>query len=191
MALKSGIINGHFIGLKNLHIAELKTDELGGAATYGDCISIPEIISINIQPQKDEASLYADNQSVETATTTQQFKLEIELANLPLEYKAFLLGHSFTGGVMTVGKDDVAPYVGISFETNKSNGKKRLMKFLKVKFSEPDENPQTKGENIEFNTPTISGTAIFRMSDSLCYKAADEEADGFDADTVTDWFTAM
>lgn len=193
MAIKSGLTQGHFIGLEQFHCAELLTDEAGSTATYGDIIHIPELISINIQPQNQDASLYADNQSVETVNYVREVQLTIELAQLPLEYRAFLLGHKMQDGVMVISKDDVAPYVGISFVTNKSNGSKRYVRFAKVKFSEPDDNPRTKGENIEFNTPSISAKAIYRNSDGICYRFADEESGYTDLDDMDEskWFKSM
>lgn len=61
------------------------------------------------------------------------------------------------------GSEDEAAYVGVAWLTaEKVDGvKKYCANFLpKVKFSEPSDEFATKGENIEYKTPSISGRAM-------------------------------
>ncbi|ORT99653.1 hypothetical protein D081_1803 [Anaerovibrio sp. JC8] len=76
------------------------------------------------------------------------------------------------------------------FECTKRNGKKRFCKFLKVQFQEPEEKPQTKAENISYNTPTLSAKAIYRTADGVSYRQADEEA-GYVEETANEWYTTV
>ena len=186
----SGITNSPFIGVDNFHIAKMLTDPAGGKATYDDIISFPWLRSVGIEPQSDDATLYADNQAVDTANVTSKYNLTIDTATLPLEYKALLLGHSFDSGVMTVTSEDTAPYFAVMFETTKRNGKKRFVKFLKVQFSEPSETAQTKEEGISYNTPSMSAVAIYR-NDKKVLLQADEEADGYTASIGDSWYTSV
>ena len=186
----SGITNSPFIGVDNFHIAKMLADPAGGKATYDDIISFPWLRSVGIEPQSDDATLYADNQAVDTANVTSRYNLTIDTATLPLEYKAPLLGHSFEGGVMTVTSEDTAPYFAVMFETTKRNGKKRFVKFLKVQFSEPSETAQTKEEGISYNTPSMSAVAIYR-NDKKVLLQADEEADGYTASIGEGWYTSV
>lgn len=185
MPITSGIKQSHPIGLSNLHIAEIATDTTTGV-TYGDVFSFPEIVSISIEPQSSDATLYGDDGAVDTANTTSVYNLSVEMAQVPLEYKAFLLGHQFVDGKIVSKSTDVAPFVAIAFETLKSNGTKRYFKFLKVKFQEPTENSNTKGENIEFSTATLEARAIYRAYDNAVYNYADEE-EGFSGGAA--WYT--
>ena len=187
----SGIINSPFIGVDNFHIAKMLTDPADGSgAAYDEILSFPWLRSVGIEPQTDEATLYADNQAVDTADATAKYSLTIDTATLPLEYKALLLGHSISGGVMTVSSEDSAPYFAVMFETTKRNGKKRYVKFLKVRFSEPSETAQTKEEGITYNTPSMTATAIFRSDKKAIYQA-DEEADGYAASVGANWYTSV
>ena len=178
---------GHQIGLSNLHVFKLESDDASGAK-YGEAIAVPEIVSVSIEPQNQQAKLYADNQSVDAANTVSEYKLSIEMAGLSLEHKALLLGHSYENGQTVAGKEDVSPFFAVAFDCLKSNGKKRYMKFLKVQFAEPKENPKTKADKIEFNQPSIEGTAIYRSFDGNVYKAADEDEKDFDATVATNWY---
>ena len=186
----SGITNSPFIGVDNFHIAKLLTDPVNGKATYDDIISFPWLRSVSIEPQSDEATLYADNQAVDTANVTSRYSLTIDTATLPLEYKALLLGHTIENGVMTVTSEDNAPYFAIMFETTKRNGKKRYVKFLKVRFSEPSETAQTKEESVTYNTPSMTVTAIYRNDKKAIYQA-DEEADGYVSTTGENWYASV
>ena len=186
----SGITNSPFIGVDNFHIAKLLTDPVNGKATYDDIISFPWLRSVSIEPQSDEATLYADNQAVDTANVTSRYSLTIDTATLPLEYKALLLGHTIENGVMTVTSEDNAPYFAIMFETTKRNGKKRYVKFLKVRFSEPSETAQTQEEGVTYNTPSMTATAIYRNDKKAIYQA-DEEADGYIATTGANWYASV
>lgn len=186
----SGITNSPFIGVDNFHIAKLLTDPVNGKATYDEVISFPWLRSVSIEPQTDDATLYADNQAVDTANVTSRYSLTIDTATLPLEYKALLLGHTIENGVMTVTSEDNAPYFAIMFETTKRNGKKRYVKFLKVRFSEPSETAQTKEEGVTYNTPSMTATAIYRNDKKAIYQA-DEEADGYVSTTGANWYASV
>ena len=186
----SGITNSPFIGVDNFHIAKMLTDPADGQATYDSVIAFPWLQSVSIEPQNEEATLYADNQAVDTANVTSKFNLTIDTATLPLEYKALLLGHEIENGVMTVASGDNPPYFAIMFETTKRNGKKRYVKFLKVQFSEPSETAQTKEEGVKFNTPSMTAIAIYRNDKKALYQA-DEEADGYLSATGENWYTSV
>lgn len=187
----TGITNSPFIGLRGFHVAKLADDPAGGTALYEEIVSIPHIRQIDIKPQNSSATLYADDQAVDSASTTSEYELTISTASLPLEYKAYLLGHKLDSGVMTAGKEDVSPYFAVMFESTKKNGRKRYCKFLKVQFQEPDESPQTKADSLQYNTPTLVGKAIYRTSDGVAYRQADEEASGFTADMAAAWYTEV
>ena len=80
-----------------------------------------------------------------------------------VETMSTLLGHTVdeTTGVMTRNANDTAPYVGLGrIITKMINGvyKYTVEILYKVKFSEPSQEDNTKGESIEFGTVEIEGT---------------------------------
>lgn len=189
-SVTSGITNSPMVGVKDFHVAKMLTDPSTGKATYEDSISFPWVRQIQIKPKNNEATLYGDNMSVATANDTSEYDLTIEVATLPVEYKAFLLGHTYdkTTGTIKATADDAAPYFMVMFSSTKQNGKNRFVRFAKVLFSEPDETSKTKEASVSFNTPSMSAKAIYRTSDKVVYEQADEEADGYVATTGTNWF---
>lgn len=190
---KSGLTNSPFIGVKNFHVNQLLTDPVGGTPTYGPSISIPQIRQMQIQPQNQEETLYGDNAAVDVASLISQYNLTVETAAMPLEYRALLLGHTFDDktGTVVQNKDDVAPYFAVSFESTKSNGKRRFVQFTKVKFQEPEDNYQTESDSINYATPSMPARAIYRDADGVSLKQADEEATGFVEETATKWYSGI
>ncbi|WP_302950077.1 major tail protein, partial [uncultured Selenomonas sp.] len=156
------LTSGQFINIQKLHIAKMLTDAAGGAATYEAPIPLGKLLrKVDIKPQTNQVELFADGQSVDTASNTASYDLTFDTAALPLEYTAYLLGHSIENGVMKAGKDDVAPYFAVIFQSDKRNGKKRYTKFYKVQFTEPSESGNSKQESIQFDTPTLTAKAIY------------------------------
>ena len=191
MAKPTGsLASGQFISIQKLHVAKMLTDEPGGTATYETPVSLGKILRrIDIKPSNSNADLYADGQSIDTASNTTSYELTFDTAAMPLEYVAYLLGHGIANGVMTANKDDVAPYFAVLFQSDKRNGGKRLMKFLKCQFQEPSMTGSTKEESISYQTPTITAKAIYRLSDGNSYAYADTES-GYD-NTGDSWYSGV
>ena len=188
----SRMSSGQFINIQKLHVAKLLTDTAGGTATYEEPIDLGKVLrSIDINPSNSSADLYADGQSIDTASNTASYELTFETAALPLEYVAYLLGHSCENGVMVAGKDDIPPYFAVMFQADKRNGGTRFMKFYKVQFAEPAVKGATKEENISYQTPTLTAKAIYRLSDGNTYTYADSEGTGFDELTAENWYTGV
>ena len=188
----SRMSSGQFINIQKLHVAKLLTDTAGGTATYEEPIDLGKVLrSIDINPSNSSADLYADGQSIDTASNTASYALTFETAALPLEYVAYLLGHSCENGVMVAGKDDIPPYFAVMFQADKRNGGTRFMKFYKVQFAEPAVKGATKEENISYQTPTLTAKAIYRLSDGNTYTYADSEGTGFEELTAENWYTGV
>jgi hypothetical protein len=71
----------------------------------------------------------------------------------------------------------------------KSNGAKRLIWYLKGKFTAPDDNNQTKADSINWNTPTITGNFLKRDCDGQWRVAVDTDDTNVNAAVINGWFT--
>jgi phi13 family phage major tail protein len=147
------------IGCDNLVYAIMTTeDTVAALPTYGEVKSAPGVMSININPNGSIETLFADDGPMEAAATTGQIEVEIQKNALTTDNKADLLGHTVdaNGGVV-YGDSDTPPWVAIGFRALKSNGKYRYTWLHKGKFSEPEDNNETKGDGINFQSDTITG----------------------------------
>lgn len=173
------------IGFDKCHYA-ICTVGTDGTETYSTPKAILGAMSCNITPNINSAVLYADDGAYAEASALGAIEMELEVADINLETQAELLGHTYASGKLTRKSSDIAPYIAIGGRTLLDDGTYRYFWLLKGKFQIPEQSKQTKGENVEFNTPTISGNFLKRNKDSAWIMEADETA----TDIAT-WFTAV
>lgn len=176
------------IGLRNVVYAKLVDDPETGLATYEAPKSIPGAISANINPNASNDTLFADDGPYETATTIGQISLELNVADLTLDQQADLLGHTLSGGVLVRKGADTPPWIAVGFKSLKSNGSYRYTWLAKGKFNLSEQNNQTRGDSINFNTPTISGSFVKRECDDEWERHIDEDQVDFMPIMATNWF---
>lgn len=148
------------IGLKNFLFGIL-TEQEDGTATYGAATKPAKAISCNVSITNNEATLYADDALAESDTSFQKGTVTLGIDDEDLTTMAALLGHQITEGNIVRNSTDTAPYVGLGRIITKMVGGvyKYKVEFLcKVKFAEPSQTDNTKGETLEFNTSEIEGT---------------------------------
>lgn len=180
---------GVAIGLSNVHYALLTSDTVGNIV-YETPVRIPGAITANINTNASLETLFADDGPYDTASTIGQISLELNIADLDLATQAVLLGHAApVGGILDKKSTAVPPWVAIGFMSLKSNGKYRFVWLTKGKFSEPEMNHETKGDSINWQPPTISGSFVKRDADDIWIRQADEDDPGFVQTIKTGWFT--
>lgn len=159
------------IGLKNYKYGVL--DESGATPKYGEGKTFGKAIDCKVSADVNSAELYADDGLAESDYSFKKATVTVGVDDDDTAF-AEVLGHT-KGADGEVGyKDtDVAPYVGFGRIITKVKGGayKYKVEFLcKVKFKEPATEETTKGEAIEFKTPSIEGTAM-SLADGTWRKA--------------------
>ena len=189
------------IGCDNLVYAVMtEEDTVDTLPTYGEVEAAPGVMSLNINPNGSIETLFADDGPMDTASTIGRIEVEIQKNALTTKNKADLLGHGVdANGGLVYGDADIAPWVAVAFRTLKSNGKYRYVWLYKGKFSEPEDNNETKGDGINFQTDTVRGN-FAKITKTIAYAADrktrpwkyDIDADDTDANVVTigKWFDA-
>jgi len=176
------------IGLRDVHYALLTSDPATGTATYAAPVKVIGAITANINPNASSATLFYDDGPGDTAATLGEITLELNLADIPLATQAVWLGHDYSGGILKRKGGDTPPWLAIGFRTLKSNGAYRYMWLNKGKFTVPEEDYNTKGDSIEFGTPTITGSFVKRDCDDEWERTADEDDDDFNPSYISTWF---
>lgn len=149
-----------FVGLSNPYIAKL-VDE--AKKKYTDCFACGKAITLNITPNYNEAKLYANNQLAEMAKEFKDGNITLGTDRLPMKALEVCFGHNVSSDEKEVvyKTDDNANAVGVGFYVDEMiSGKRQYVATVvyKVKFSESANDYTTKGETIEFKTPSIEGT---------------------------------
>lgn len=154
------------IGLTNLWWGEL-TEGQDGAPSYDGAKTFGKAVSTKVDVTNNDASLYAEDALAESDKTFNSAKVTLGVADDDDKIFAPILGHKVTSvadgkGETVRNANDVAPYIGLGRVITKMVNGAMVYKgeFLyKVKFSEPSQDDQTKGEKVDFKTPEIEGTA--------------------------------
>ena len=148
------------IGLTNIWFSKL-TEGAGGVANYEGATNLGKAVSCSVSITNNEAKLYGDDTLAESDTSFSSGTITLGVTDDDETVFAPLLGHTIdANGEVVKTTNDAAPYVGIGrIVTKMVNGVyKYKVEFLyKVKFSEPSRDENTKGESIEFGTPSIEG----------------------------------
>lgn len=146
-------------GLSRPTIAKLNVE----TGTYSDAFKCGHAINTSITPNYNSASLYGDNTQQEQVDEFSNAKVELGIDTLPIKAAEMLFGHRITeDGDEINSTEDFGSYVGYGFitvERQKGKNKYRACLLTKVTFTEGAESYQTKGNNIQFGTPSLSGVA--------------------------------
>lgn len=152
------------IGLNNFWYSVATISSVDGSITYGTPASPGKAVNFSFNPTLADAELYADDvlQEVDNQVTGADVTLGLDRADETTMNA--LLGHTFGTGAAAATQTsdiaDVAPYVGVGRVTRLmvDNVQKYRGTVLKlVKFAEPSEEDQTRGETVTFNTYELQG----------------------------------
>ena len=148
------------IGLNNFRYSVL-TEAANGTPSYAGAIKPAKAVSCSVSINNNDAKLYADDALAESDTSFSNGSVTMGIDEDDITTMAALLGHTVSNGEIVRNAEDVAPYVGLGrIVTKMVNGsyKYKVEILYKVKFSEPSQENNTKGETIEFATTEIEGT---------------------------------
>lgn len=183
-------MSGITVGLRNLHVATLTSDD-ATAAVYATPEKLARAIEATITPSVNSTTLYADDGAAATTSALGEVEVEINIDALPTAMQAKLLGHTVNAdGVLVKKSSDVAPYIALGFSSANDDGTEKYVWLLKGKFQLPEQTFRTKGSEVEYQTPTIQARFVKRDFDSAWQFQVDSGDTGVNAATITNWFTA-
>ena len=183
------------IGLDKLYYATI-TDDAEEGETYGAPKQLAEAISVELSVESAEANLYADDKVSESAREFSGGAITLNTNDIPAANAAELLGATVDqNGVLVQTSEDSPKPVALGFRAKKANGTYRYFWLYRVLFGPPSTTLNTKGDSIEFQTPTIEGTIMARKkADSEGnhpWKAEVTEGDTGATTAITKWYTSV
>ncbi|WP_343247727.1 major tail protein [Diplocloster hominis] len=153
-----------YIGLAKPIIAKLINEE---EARYTDAFICGKAIGVEITRQYAEGSLQADNIMADYDKEFKNAEVTLNTSTLPMQAHKLMFGHLVTedesSQSVTYRAEDESEFVGTGFYvTEKIDGKRKYtaMWLYKTKYTEGAESYSTKGDNIEYQTPSVSGQAM-------------------------------
>ena len=178
------------VGLRNFTIAKLTKDD-ETTITYDTPQTLERAISAKISPKSSTEKFYSDDAVEEVINSFDSVEVEIELNQLSLTSRALLQGSSVIKGTLLETKDNIAPTVALGFKSKKSNGKYRFVWLYKGKFELTEDEYATETDSVDGKTAKLKGTFYARENDGAYRLMLDEDETGVDANTLTNWFTAV
>ena len=184
------------IGLDKLYYAKI-TEGDTGEETYGTPTQLAKAMTAELSVELAEATLYADDGAAEVVKEFQSGTLTLGIDDIGVQVAQDLTGAKIDDNkVLISASEDGGEPVAIGFRAKKSNGKYRYFWLYKVKFGIPATKLTTKGESIEFSTPTIEGTVLRRNKldgqGKHPWKAeVSEDSTGVSASVISSWYTEV
>ncbi len=146
-------------GLSLPIIAKLNPD----TGKYSDMFKCGTAVNTSVVPNYATGTLWGDNRKVEDVREFKDATVNIEVTSMPVKAAEVLFGHKVAeDGTVTEKASDEGNYVGYGFVAREMDGGRKKYRgciLLKVKFQEGEESYTTKGDNITFGTPKLSGAA--------------------------------
>lgn len=166
-----------YIGLRHPVVAPIDTETPGTGITYKAGRVLGKAIAANLTWNRPDNPLYADDAIAENDNGVTDGSVEFNADDLTDDDRAAVLGlvalqssgqTPAPTGVYRV-TDAAAPYVGFGYvRVRRKSGATSFQGiwYHKVQFAEESENAQTKGQQIEWGTPTITGRVMGVQLDS-------------------------
>ncbi len=181
------------VGMKHPVAALVATCVKGSPVTYSGGTVVAEARTASLNWDRADGHFYGDDVELDSDNGILGYTLEFEPTGLKDEVRAMLLGDvaGTTDTSEYTVKDSAAPDVGFGYvrvmrEEDTTTGEVQTTYegwwFFKLKFGVSSEETATKERNIEWRTPTLSGTGTGVSQDSsgkldfAIHKSFDTEA---------------
>lgn len=175
------------VGMRHLVFASISTENAGSAPTYASPgLVLGRAVRGARTPNRYDAKLYGDDGIAESYNGLKDISIEVETTELEEESAATI------GLFKTIGTDNKVyrqtnkptAFGGVGWvETHVRKGTTYYIGYwiYKTQLASGQEEARTRGENLEYGTQSLTGTALPAFTD----------ADGDDAYTDTKVFTSL
>lgn len=184
------------IGLDKLYYSKI-TEDANGNETYGSPIKLAKAINADLSVEPYDATLFADDSAAVIIKEFKKGTITLGIDDIGKTVAADLIGATVdNNGVLVSNSEDAASPVAVGFRAKSANGHYRYFWLYRVVFAIPGASLKTKGDSIEFSTPSIEGTFTQRnkvdAQGKHPWKTEVTEGDaGVSASTITNWFTTV
>ena len=183
------------IGLKDVHVAIIQSDGVSGTV-YDTPVKISRAITAKITPSVNSETLYSDDGVEDELSAFAGCEVEIEQNALTLEHRALILGKKYANGELLENSGDIPPKLALLFRSEKSTSTKakpvyRYCVLYKGKFSEIEDEYETKGEKPNSKTTKIKGKFYDRDYDGNWRLMIDTDAEGVDETRIQQFFESV
>jgi len=151
------------IGMRHLVVATIKTETDNQAIVYNAGKVMGHAVRGNVTINRSDNPLYGDDRVVDNDNGVTGYELDIATTNISDEVEAYALGMEAGENGEYELTDTPAPYCGVGYvKVERSDGVTRYKAiwYHKVQLSRNGDETETKGENIDWKTPSLTGTGM-------------------------------
>ncbi len=169
------------IGLRAIVVAKLLTDETDSTPTYDPVQPLIGAIDLDVSDNSGEPDAqYYDDGEHDVVLPDPELSGTIEMADLPPEKQALLLGYRVDkNGVVIHNADDKPPYFAWGFKSKKSNGVDRYVWYYKGRCTMPQDKHTTKQKDLNRQTQKLKVTFVKLNSTGNARAFVDEDSEAF------------
>lgn len=175
------------IGLSELRLAKRDED---GTVVSDSTIKVDGLVTAEVEIDMYSESFYSDDVVADVFTGFSSGTVTVELLGLSLDEYAMITGQEVVKGVVVDNVNTLAPVLTMSFKSQKSNGKYRLVSIPQVKGTVKGESFQTKEDGVEIANVEIE-FSIIPLENGVWRVRCDEDATGVDASFANSFLTTF
>lgn len=175
------------IGLSELRLAKRNED---GTVFSDSTVKVDGLVTAEVEIDMYSESFYSDDVVADVFTGFSSGTVTVELLGLSLEEYGMITGQEVVKGTVVDNVNTLAPVLTMSFKSQKSNGKYRLVSIPQVKASIKGESFQTKEDGIELANVEIEFN-IIPLENGVWRVRCDEDATGVDTSFVNSFLTTF
>lgn len=146
-------------GLEQVHIAFRKED-VGGAPSWDTPIAIPGAVNFSATPDGGESTFYADNTKYYTRTTNNGYTATLEMALIPDEVLAQMLGWEIDSNGMLVEDAEAVPKEFALMGQVQGDARNRRFVYYRCTASRPTDTHATTTDTVTPATETLNLTIL-------------------------------
>lgn len=187
------------IGLDNVVIAQLLSDDGTNVPTYDEVIELKGAVNASVNPNSSVETDYADNGAFFVTGNRANTEMTLELTNIAPATLALMLGQTRANGITIEKPLDQAPYFAMGFRVwiggTDDDGNKIFEYFwyAKGKFSVPESGGETKQDSINFQHVSLTAQFVPTLyqtdgnSGTICAHCRSDIDTA--AATISNWFS--
>lgn len=154
-------------GLEQVHIAFFSDESTPENPSWDSPIPIKGAVSFSTSPEGEESEFYADNTKYFTHTTNNGYTGELEMANIPDDVLAEMLGMTIDSNGMLVESADDEPKEFALMGQIQGDKRNRRFVYYRCKASRPGQESSTTEASVTPTTDTLSLTILPLESNKL------------------------
>jgi len=147
-------------GLEQVHIAFFSEESTPETPAWDTPQPIKGAVSLTTTPEGEENEFYADNTKYFTHTTNNGYTGELEVANIPDDILAEMLGMTIDSNGMLVESADDEPKEFALMGQIQGDKRNRRFVYYRCKASRPGQESSTTEASVTPNTDTVSLTIL-------------------------------